>query len=96
MDRPTRPLARNPSERYNRCGLGQKITWPDQGNLIMKRSIFSKGLWRVWVPGSSVLLLGGCGLSDAQLSSIFQSVVQTGLTTLLTEAISSLFTCAAA
>ena len=62
----------------------------------MKRSIFSKGLWRVWVPGSSVLLLSGCGLSDAQLSSVLQSVVQTGLTTLVTQVISSLFTCVAA
>ena len=62
----------------------------------MKRSMFSKGLWRVWVPGSSLLLLGGCGLSDAQLSAILQSVIQTGLTTLITEAVSSLFACAAA
>jgi hypothetical protein len=61
----------------------------------MKRLMFSKGLWRVWVPGGSVLLLGGCGLSDAQLSSIFQSVVQTGLTTLVTQIITTLLGTAA-
>lgn len=62
----------------------------------MKRLMLSKGLWRVFVPGGSLLLLGGCGLSDAQLASILQSVIQTGLSTLVTEAISSLFASAAA
>jgi hypothetical protein len=61
----------------------------------MKRAIFSKGLLRVWIPGSVLLVLGGCGLSDAQLASIFQSVVETGLTTLLTQIISTLFSTAA-
>jgi hypothetical protein len=60
----------------------------------MKRSIFSKGLWRVWIPGSSLLVLGGCGLSDAQLASIWQSVIQTALTTALTQWISALGTAA--
>ena len=60
----------------------------------MRRSIFSRGLWRVWIPGSSVLLLGGCGLSDAQLASIWQSVIQTALTTALTQWISTLGTAA--
>jgi len=49
-----------------------------------------KGFWRVWVPGGSLLLLGGCGLSDAQLTSILQSVILTGLNTLITQAISTL------
>lgn len=62
----------------------------------MRRSIFSKRLLRVWVPGSSLLLLGGCGLSDAQLASILQSVVQTGLTTLVTQIITTIFGTAAA
>lgn len=62
----------------------------------MRRSILSKGLLRVWVPGSSLLLLGGCGLTDAQLASIFQSVVQTGLTTLVTQIITTIFGGAAA
>ena len=56
----------------------------------MRRSIFSRGFWRVWIPGSSVLLLGGCGMSDAQLASIWQSVIQTALTTALTQWISTL------
>ena len=62
----------------------------------MRRSILSKGLLRVWVPGSSLLLLGGCGLTDAQLASILQSVVQTGLTTLVTQIITTIFGGAAA
>ena len=60
----------------------------------MKRSILSRGFWRVWVPGSSVLLLGGCGLSDVQLASIWQSVIQTALTTALTQWLSTLGTAA--
>jgi hypothetical protein len=62
----------------------------------MKRTILSRGFWRVWIPGSSVLLLGGCGLSDAQLASIWQSVIQTALTTALTQFISALGTAATA
>lgn len=35
------------------------------------------------VPGGIMLLLGGCGLSDQQLTSVLQSVLTTGLTTLV-------------
>jgi hypothetical protein len=59
--------------------------------LKMKRSLFKRGFWRVWVPGGSLLLLGGCGLSDAQLTSILQSVITTGLSSLLTQIVSALF-----
>ena len=62
----------------------------------MKRSIISRGFWRVWVPGSSILILTGCGLSDAQLASIWQSVIQTALTTALTQWLSTLGTAATA
>jgi hypothetical protein len=57
----------------------------------MKRRIFSKGLCRLWLAGSSVLVLGGCGLSDAQLTSIAQSLVGTGLNSLLTAWLACLF-----
>ncbi len=56
----------------------------------MKRLILSSRLWRMWIPGGSVLLLGGCGMSDAQLASIWQSVIQTALTTGLTQLLSAL------
>lgn len=49
------------------------------------------GLLRVLVPGGSMLLLAGCGLSDAQLTSLVQSALSTGLNAVLTNAISSLF-----
>ena len=48
----------------------------------------------MWIPGGSVLLLGGCGLSDAQLASIWQSVIQTALTTAVTQWLSTLGTAA--
>lgn len=57
---------------------------------MMKRWMFSRGLWRVWIPGGSLLLLGGCGLSDAQLVSILQSVVTTGLNAFVTQFIATL------
>lgn len=44
------------------------------------------------VPGGALLLFGGCGLSDQQLASIFQSVITTGLTTLVAQAVTTLFT----
>lgn len=62
----------------------------------MKRSMFSRGLWRAWVPGGSLLLLGGCGLSDAQLTSIVQSVITTGLSSVLSQFVSTLFGAATA
>jgi hypothetical protein len=59
--------------------------------LMMKRWTLSRRLWRVWVPGGWLLLLGGCGLSDVQLTSILQSAVTTGLNALFTQLISTLF-----
>lgn len=53
----------------------------------MKRWMFSK---RVWLSGGSLLALGGCGLSDAQLASIFQSAVTTGLNALVTQILNAL------
>lgn len=49
--------------------------------------------WRMtrWMtPGAGALLLGGCGLSDQQLSSILTSLVSTGLNTLITQLIGGL------
>ena len=57
----------------------------------MKRWMLSSKLWRVWVPGGSLLFLGGCGLSDAQLTSIATSAITTGLSTLVSQAIVTLF-----
>lgn len=62
---------------------------------MMKRRMFSRGLWRVWVPGGSLFVLGGCGLSDAQLASMLQSVVTTGLNTLLAQLLATLLGSAA-
>ncbi len=62
---------------------------------MMKRWMLSKGLWRVWIPGGSLFLLGGCGLSDAQLTSVLQSVVTTGMNAFLTQLITALFGTAA-
>jgi hypothetical protein len=42
---------------------------------------------RVCVPGGSLLLLGGCGLSDQQLVSILQTVITTGLSTFVQQLI---------
>jgi hypothetical protein len=52
---------------------------------MMKRRLLSSGLWRVWVPGGSLLLISGCGLSDAQWTSILESAITTGLTALTTQ-----------
>lgn len=40
-------------------------------------------LMRLMAGGSSVFLLGGCALSDQQITSIFSSVITSGLSTLL-------------
>lgn len=57
----------------------------------MRRRMWFSRFWRVWVPGGSLLVLGGCGLSDAQLSSIFQGAVETALTAIITGALSCVF-----
>jgi hypothetical protein len=49
----------------------------------MKRWVSSSRLWKVCVPGATLFCLGGCGLSDAQLTSIATSVITNGLTALL-------------
>ena len=61
----------------------------------MKRSFYVKCFYRVCIPGASLFILSGCGLSDAQLTSIWQSVIQTALTTAVTQWLSSLTTTAA-
>ena len=40
-------------------------------------------VFRVLIPGASLLLLGGCPLTDAQIASIYQSAVSTGLNTVV-------------
>ena len=62
----------------------------------MKRSFYVKSFYRVWIPGASLFILSGCGLSDAQLTSIWQSVLQTALTSAFTQWLSSLGTTTAA
>jgi len=53
-------------------------------------------LLRVYIPGGSLFLLGGCGLSDQQLTSIAQSVITTGLTTFVSQLVTTLTTLATA
>lgn len=62
----------------------------------MKRWMLSSRLWRLWVPGGSLLLLGGCGLSDAQLTSIATSVITTGLSAFVSQLLTTLFSAASA
>jgi hypothetical protein len=38
---------------------------------------------RVLIPGASLLVLGGCPLTDAQIASIYQSAISTGLNTVV-------------
>ena len=57
----------------------------------MKRLMLSKFFWRVAFPGSMLLGFGGCGLTDVQLASIWQSVLTTAFTTMVTQFISNLF-----
>lgn len=40
-------------------------------------------LLRVLIPGASLLVLGGCPLTDAQIASIYQSAISTGLNTIV-------------
>ncbi len=47
-------------------------------------------LLRLWIPGAAMLQLGGC-LSDQQLTSIWSSVITTGLSALLSNAIAAIF-----
>jgi len=42
------------------------------------------------VPGGSLLLLGGCGLTDQQLVSIAQTVITTGLSTFVQQLVTVL------
>jgi hypothetical protein len=58
---------------------------------MMKRLMQSKFIWRVGVPGSALLAMNGCGLSDAQLASIWQSVLTTAFSTMVTQFITNLF-----
>lgn len=44
---------------------------------------------RVWLPGGALLALGGC-LSDVQVSTIIASVITTGLSTLINQALFAL------
>lgn len=60
----------------------------------MKRLMNSKFMWRVCVPGSMILGFNGCGLSDAQLASIWQSVLTTAFTTMVTQLIRAFFSAA--
>lgn len=63
---------------------------------MMKRWMLSSRRWRVWIAGGSLFLLGGCGLSDAQLTGIVQTAVSTGLNALVVGVLGTLFPEAAA
>lgn len=54
-----------------------------------------KRSWRL-LPAGLLLTLGACPLSDAQLTQVYQSVLNTGLTTLVNQIIASLFATPAA
>lgn len=44
------------------------------------------------VAGGSLLAFQGCGLSDQQLASIWSSIIQTGLNTIVSNVLSAFFT----
>lgn len=45
--------------------------------------------WRVLLIGGMLPILGQCGLSDQQITAIFQSVITTGLNALVSQGIAS-------
>jgi len=56
------------------------------------KSIAIRWRWiRLASAGAGLSLFGGCGLSDAQLTQVLQTVISTGLNTLLSQAISAFF-----
>lgn len=54
------------------------------------------GWLRVWFAGGSLFLLGDCGLSDQQLTSVAQSAISTGLNTVVSSLVSALVDAATA
>jgi hypothetical protein len=56
----------------------------------MKKSNMRGLFLRVLVPGSGLLALGGCGLSDQQLTGILSTVISSGLTTFVNALITGL------
>ena len=50
---------------------------------MMKNWKLRGRFYRVLIPASGLLAIGNCSLSDQQLTGIFSSVVNSGLTTLL-------------
>lgn len=50
----------------------------------MTRKATRAGWTRLWMASSTLLALGGCGLSDQQLTQILSSVFSSGLTALVT------------
>lgn len=46
---------------------------------------------RVWAPATTLAFLGGCGLSDQQLTSIAQSVITTALNAFVSQGASLIF-----
>lgn len=50
---------------------------------MMKKWNSRSRLYRIALPAGGLLALGGCGLSDQQLTGILTSVVTSGLTTLM-------------
>lgn len=58
---------------------------------MRKRWMSKSAVLRVWAAGGTALLLGGCGLSDQQLTAIATSTISTGLNTLVSQALIALF-----
>ncbi len=56
----------------------------------MVRFWLAARLNRFMIPGGALLVLGGCGLSDQQLTGILESLVSTGLNTLITQGLTAL------
>lgn len=59
---------------------------------MSKRRDSVRKLLAVSASGGSLLLLGECGLSDQQLTSILTSTISTGLNTLVSQGLIALFT----
>ncbi len=63
---------------------------------MMKKWNLRSRLHRILIPSGGLLLLGGCGLSDQQLTGILTSVITSGLTTLMNAFVAGLATTGAA
>lgn len=57
----------------------------------MKRWYWRLRFWSLTLAAGSLFAVEGCGLSDRQLATIWQSVLQTGLNTVVSNLVTTAF-----